>query len=346
LQSLPTPQAIRTTIERSFGQFQNRQRMQALQAERDELIQRWHAIDGATPPCCPLHDFLSYQEKRASLQAEAQRLRTSQPRRGRRGRRPTATWGALSQETEQRVKMMTRELSHIPCHRCPERQRREARLARSKPIREALAQRTQLLEHLQDSYWDQFLKIVRILERFGYLTGGVLSPEGRLIAALRHDNELLVARVLFSGILDGLTPAELVALLSCLGEEARESEPRQAWLFLRQHPQLEKRLHTMGRLAQELLDVQRANQVTWPVSLHIGYLSASYRWASGEADWTRLVQEAYGGHEGDLIRAFRRLIDLCRQLADSPEVPPEIRQPLRQGIAALDRDIVFESALI
>jgi superfamily II RNA helicase len=59
-----------------------------------------------------------------------------------------------------------------------------------------------------------------------------------------------------------------------------------------------------------------------------------------------LVQEAYGGHEGDLIRAFRRLIDLCRQLADSPEVPPEIRQPLRQGIAALDRDIVFESALI
>jgi ATP-dependent RNA helicase HelY len=345
VQSLPGPQAIRTTIERSFGQFQNRQRINALQRERDTLLRQLDSIDGAQPPCCTVSDFLTYQEKRALLEAELQRLRAAQRPRGRRRRGPAA-WDALYQETRRRVRAMTQELSRIPCHHCPERQRREARLERSKPVREALAHRTRLLEHLQDSYWDQFLRVARILERFGYLKAGVLSPEGRLIASLRHDNELLVARVLFSGIFDGLSPAELVALLSCLSEEARESEPRQAWLFLHQHPHLQERLEAMGRLAQEVLDVQRGHRVTLPVSLHIGYLTAAYRWASGEADWTRLVQEAYGGHEGDMIRAFRRLIDLCRQLADSPEVMPEIREGLRQGIAALDRDIVLESALL
>ncbi len=346
VQSLPDPQAIRTTIERSFGQFQNRQRIKALQRERATLLRQLDTIDGAQPPCCALSDFMTYQEKRALLEAEVQRLRAAQRPHGRRKRGATAAWDALYQETRRRVKAMTQELSRIPCHRCPYRQRREARLERSKPVREALAHRTRLLEYLQDNYWDQFLRVVRILERFGYLKAGVLSPEGRLIASLRHDNELLVARVLFSGIFDGLNPAELVALLSCLSEEARESEPRHAWLFLREHPHLQQRLEAMGRLAEELLDVQRAHQVTLPISLHIGYLAAAYRWASGETDWTRLVQEAYGGHEGDMIRAFRRLIDLCRQLADSPEVMPELRERLRQGIAALDRDIVLESALL
>jgi ATP-dependent RNA helicase HelY len=346
VQSLPNPQAIRTTIERSFGQFQNRQRFQALQAERDKLLQQFHGIDGSRPPCCALSDFMTYQEKRALLEAEAQRLRAAQQPKGRKKRGPTAAWDALYQESRRRVRTMTQDLSQLSCHRCSERQRREARLARSKQVREALAERTRLLDYLQDSYWDQFLRVARILERFGYLNAGVLSPEGRLIAALRHDNELLVARVLFSGTLDGLNPAELVALLSCLSEEGRESEPRHAWLFLRHHPHLQNRLHTMGRLAQEVLDGQRAHRVTLPVSLHIGYLAAAHRWASGEADWTRLVQEAYGGHEGDMIRVFRRLIDLCRQLADSPEVLPALRQQLRHAIAALDRDIVFESALI
>jgi superfamily II RNA helicase len=58
------------------------------------------------------------------------------------------------------------------------------------------------------------------------------------------------------------------------------------------------------------------------------------------------VQESFGGHEGDLIRAFRRLIDLCRQLAESHEVNSRLQDVLWQGVAALDRGIVFDSALI
>jgi superfamily II RNA helicase len=173
-----------------------------------------------------------------------------------------------------------------------------------------------------------------------------LSPEGRVIAALRHDNELLVARVLFSGILDDLTPPEIVALLSCLSEESREAEHRYAWIFLQQYPHLQKRLNAMTHLAHEVLGAQQAHKVTLPVSIQVGYLAASYRWAAGEDNWTRLVQESFGGHEGDLIRAFRRLIDLCRQLAESHEVDSRLQNALWQGVAALDRGIVLDSALI
>lgn len=80
--------------------------------------------------------------------------------------------------------------------------------------------------------------------------------------------------------------------------------------------------------------------------MHTTYLSAAYEWAAGEEDWMYVVEEHYGGHEGDLIRAFRRLIDLTRQLLESPELPPGLRGDLQAGLRSLDRGIVLESALI
>jgi ATP-dependent RNA helicase HelY len=263
IQSLHDPPAIRKTIERSFGQYQNRRRLSVLESERERLLRR-----------------------------------------------------------------------------------REGRGKPSRQSRPALEQRTRQLALLQDSYWDEFLRITAILQHFGCLKAGRLSSEGRLVATLRHDNELLVARVVFSGVLDGLTPAELAALLSCLSEESRDGEERYSWTLLRQQRDLQNRLQSMGRLAQELYQLQRTHQVTMPVSVQVGYLAAAYRWASGEEDWALLVRETYGGHEGDLIRAFRRLIDLCRQLAESPEVATRLREQLWETVSALDRGIVFESALI
>jgi superfamily II RNA helicase len=263
IQSLHDPQAIRKTIERSFGQFQTRQRIRRLESERAQLGGQ----------------------------------------RGARGKHAKQAWPTLEQRT--------RELT----------------------LR-------------QESYWDEFLRVTAILQHFGYLKAGELSSEGRLVATLRHDNELLVARVLFSGVLDRLAPPELAALLSCLSEESREGEVRYSWALLKQHRELQKRLQSMGRLAQELYEVQRDHQISLPVSVQVGYLAAAYRWASGEVDWADLVRDAYGGHEGDLIRAFRRLIDLCHQLAESPEVDVSLQEQLWKTVSVLDRGIVFESALI
>jgi hypothetical protein len=43
---------------------------------------------------------------------------------------------------------------------------------------------------------------------------------------------------------------------------------------------------------------------------------------------------------------MRRLIDLLRQLADSPEIPAETGRLLAHASRVIDRGIVLESALI
>jgi ATP-dependent RNA helicase HelY len=178
------------------------------------------------------------------------------------------------------------------------------------------------------------------------MDGAALTPMGRLIASLRHDNELLVARVAFSGLLDGLPPAELAALLACVVEEPRETETLFARQILKRLPHLRRRVQALESLAAEVDRVQQSRRVFRPVSMHTTYLAATYEWVAGEDDWIRLIRSHFGGHEGDLIRAFRRLIDLCRQLAESPELPATLRTALRDAVKMLDRGIVLESALI
>jgi superfamily II RNA helicase len=77
-----------------------------------------------------------------------------------------------------------------------------------------------------------------------------------------------------------------------------------------------------------------------------GFVAAVFRWASGDDDWARVVAHSFGGHEGDLIRAMRRLIDLLRQLAEGPEVPSGVAGAAGGAARVLDRGIVLESALI
>jgi len=188
--------------------------------------------------------------------------------------------------------------------------------------------------------------VVEVLEQFGAVRGGRLEPKGRLIAGLRHDNELLVAEFVTRGILSDLTLAEAAAVCSALTEEARSGEPIIARAFLKSRPKLRRKLDQLAAAAEAVGEAQRQRHLGMPVAVHPGFMPAVFRWASGDDDWPGIVQEAFGGHEGDLIRAMRRLIDLLRQLGESAEVPPPTARLLVQAARVIDRDIVLESALI
>jgi superfamily II RNA helicase len=239
-------------------------------------------------------------------------------------------------------------LASIECHRCPfgatvqcEQVWREGeRLA------ERLAARGQRLEDLRSAYWQEFLRVVEVLEQFGAVHGHELLPTGRLVAGLRHDNELLVAEAVARGLLDDLTVPEVAALCSAFVEEARSGEPSLARDFLRKRPRLRRRLEALGAVAGAIDQAQRARRLGVPVSVHAGFAPAAFRWASGDDDWLAIVERSFGGHEGDLIRAMRRLIDILRQLAESPEVESGLQRELAQAARVVDRGIVLESALI
>jgi len=239
-------------------------------------------------------------------------------------------------------------LATIECHRCPwgatarcDREWREL-----ETVTERLGVRRRQLEALRGAYWQEFLRVVEVLEQFGAVREHQLESKGRLIAEIRHDNEMLVAEAVAHGIFNDTSGPEAAAICSALIEEARSGDPALARTFMKKRPKLKRKLDQLMRVADTVHEAQRARHLRIPISVHAGFMPSVFRWASGEDDWSAIVEEAFGGHEGDLIRAMRRLIDLLRQLADSPEIPAETGRLLAHASRVIDRGIVLESALI
>jgi superfamily II RNA helicase len=239
-------------------------------------------------------------------------------------------------------------LGAIECHRCPwgATTRCEHASRDLERLEERALQRRAALDAFKNAYWQEFLRVVEVLEQYRAVRDGRLEPKGALIAALRHDNELLLAEAVWRNLFDDLTVAEAGALCSALLEESRSGEPQLARLFLKKRPKLKRHLDQLLQVADGVWQAQRARHLGMPVTVHPGFMPAVFRWASGEDDWSSIVAESFGGHEGDLVRAMRRLIDLLRQLAEGPEVPAATARLLAQAARLIDRGIVLESALI
>jgi len=239
-------------------------------------------------------------------------------------------------------------LAAIECHRCPwgATARCDREWSELETATERQGIRRRQLEALRSAYWQEFLRVVEVLEQFGAVRDQKLESKGRLIAGLRHDNELLVAEIVSHGVFNDATGPEAAAICSALIEEARSGDPAAARLFLRKRPKLKRKLDQLTRISDTVQEAQRARHLRMPVAVHAGFMPSVFRWAAGEDDWSGIVEESFGGHEGDLIRAMRRLIDVLRQLADSEEVPAETSRLLAHVARAIDRGIVLESALI
>jgi len=240
------------------------------------------------------------------------------------------------------------ELASIECHRCPWGSQSKCDHAWKgiEALEGRLGQKREMLDAFRNAYWQEFCRVVSVLERFGAVQDNKLLAKGQLIAGFRHDNELLVAEMVDRGVLEDTTLAEAAALCSCLIEESRSGDSAVARVFLKKRPKLKRKLQDLEVVAHTVLEVQRHHHLPMPVGVSTGFMPSVFRWASGDDDWSGIVEDSFGGHEGDLIRALRRLIDLLRQLGEAAEVPPALAALLGRAARVVDRGIVLESALI
>jgi superfamily II RNA helicase len=240
------------------------------------------------------------------------------------------------------------ELASIECHRCPWGSQSKCDHAWKgiEALEGRLGQKREMLDAFRNAYWQEFCRVVTVLERFGAVQDNKLLAKGQLIAGFRHDNELLVAEMVDRGVLEDTTLAEAAALCSCLIEESRSGDSAVARVFLKKRPKLKRKLQDLEAVAHTVLEVQRHHHLPMPVGVSTGFMPSVFRWASGDDDWSGIVEDSFGGHEGDLIRALRRLIDLLRQLGEAAEVPPALAAVLGRAARVVDRGIVLESALI
>ncbi|MGY1705653.1 DEAD/DEAH box helicase [Geodermatophilus sp. SYSU D00697] len=252
---------------------------------------------------------------------------------------------------------LRRALRHHPVHALPDREERVRAAERwLRAVREAEATHRRMAERT-GSLTRQFDRTCDVLEELGYLVPEVaplvpadteavpavddvprVTDDGRRLARIWSEADLLVAECVRAGVWRGLTPAELAAAVSTLVFEARRDTPGQPAIPA---GKVASAIGEMRQIRSRLQDVELDHGVPATRDLDLGFAWAAYRWADGQNLDRVLAGAEQAGTElsgGDFVRWARQLIDLLDQLAKSAEDP--VAATARRAVERVRRGVV------
>ncbi|RVW04184.1 DEAD/DEAH box helicase [Rhodococcus xishaensis] len=191
-----------------------------------------------------------------------------------------------------------------------------------------------------------FDRIVTLLTEWGYIAAGEhpeASEEGRRLGRIYCESDLLVAECLRRGVWNGLTPAELAAVVSCVVYESRQdadttdSGPTAA---------IRRALAETVRVWGEISAEEIRHKLAPTREPDAGFVSAVYAWANESSLMDALVSAGSGGKElsaGDFVRWCRQVIDLLDQV-QSTASEPSVAKAAAQAVGSIRRGVVAVAA--
>ncbi|MGA1622051.1 MAG: helicase-related protein, partial [Synechocystis sp.] len=236
-------------------------------------------------------------------------------------------------------------------------------------LQKTLAKRQQEYERLQSRqsyYWQEFLDLIDILQTMDALEEFTPTLLGETAATLRGENELWLGLALISGKFNDLQPEQLAAAVSALITETPRSDtlthihpspevlaalrPAQDFTLLRLGLKLpsvppefwqalviadELNRVNLWDLRRKLIKSQNAKAIAIPLWLEVDLMGLVEQWAAG-MDWENLCQQT-SLDEGDLVRLFRRTVDLLWQIPQVPHLSPRLKRNARLAVSQMKR---------
>lgn len=200
------------------------------------------------------------------------------------------------------------------------------------------------IEFQKDVYWQKFLAHKRILEAMKNLHGDYPTETGKVTMGLRIENELYLSEIILSGLLNDLAPYELASVVCAIStEEVRnlDNTPLKA-----PSQNVRKILGKIKDIRRKIFLLERDEKLENPMHINSEYcalieawvLSASEDTTSIEA-WDKIFADTEFT-EGDVVRAFKRTIDVLRQLTVVDNIPDDIAMSAKEAIRAINREPV------
>ena len=151
---------------------------------------------------------------------------------------------------------------------------------------------------------------------------------------MRSENELFVAQIIFANILDNLTPAQLAAIVCAITtEDLRIDIP-----YLPISEPVRKTLNLIRNIRRKIEKVQNKYSVEAPMYINPYFSSLIELWVDG-AEWETIIEQIDMG-EGDIVRSFKRVVDILRQLTTIDNVPEALVFTAREAIDKIQREPV------
>jgi ATP-dependent RNA helicase HelY len=242
-------------------------------------------------------------------------------------------------EIEAQIEQRRAALQRHPCHRCPDREVHARWAERAQRLERESARLQARMNSRSNTIANHFDKICLVLESLGYLTGDAgreVSEQGKMLARIYAELDLVTAECIRAGAFDGLTHPQLAAVLASLVFEARRADeagrrPRMP------DARTNAVMIEVRRIWHEVSLVERDARLERGPEPDIGFSAAAYGWAAGRT----LSAVLYGNDftAGDFVRWVRQVSDFAGQIADAAG-PGELRETARLLVRSMRRGVV------
>jgi ATP-dependent RNA helicase HelY len=312
----------RGSLESSFAQFQADRAVVGLdrQVRRNQT-----AIDELVDSAqCHLGDFNQY----ASMRREVKELEALLSKRG--GRKTFDN--RQRQHLEGEIDQLRKGLRNHACHSCNEREahaRLQERAGRLRRENEGLTNRIENRTHVIAKTFD---RICAVLDELGYIEGEKPLAQGKILAKIYAESDLLLTETIRLSLLDQLNPAELLSVVSCMIYQSRSQEDLAPKI---PHQNVANALGEIAHVWGQLEEIEEKHQVQTQKAPDLGFCYIAYRWANGNS--LNSVLKGSDMSVGDFVRSTKQLIDLMNQIAAASE---KLRPTCREAVKRIDRGVV------
>ena len=187
------------------------------------------------------------------------------------------------------------------------------------------------IEKQKDIYWNKFIAHRAVLKEYGYIQNDYPTEKGKTTSQIRSENELYLAEIIFSGVLENLTPSQLAGVICALTtEELRIEIP-----YIPFSEPVRKTLNQIRNIKRKLEKVQSKYDIEAPLYINPYFSSLIELWVEG-AEWETVSEQIEIG-EGDIVRAFKRVVDVLRHLTTIDNIPETLVFTAREAIEKIQR---------
>ena len=324
-----TLEEAKELVLKSFGYFSSNSRIEPLLAVKDEYECKIDECNSFVCYCKKTNDDLLEYNKIREIYVQNRRIFKTIQKQEKKKNRPLNEEAA---EFGRQTKAMLQKMHSYECDTCKlfkKHMKILDVLARYSAKEKALEKE---IEKQKDIFWNKFLSHRAVLMDYGYIKDDYPTERGITISQIRSENELFLAQVIFSGVLDGLTPAELASVICAITTEEMRAD---LYSQLPLSPNVRKRLNKIKDIRRDLDKKQKNHDVEDPMYVNGFYSPLIEMWATG-SEWDDIIDQVDMG-EGDIVRCFKRVIDVLRQFCTISNIPEDLVFTAREAIELIQK---------
>ncbi|MER6096301.1 DEAD/DEAH box helicase [Streptomyces sp. NPDC001728] len=248
---------------------------------------------------------------------------------------------------DREIARLRTEIRAHPCHGCDEREDHARWAERYHRLQRDTEQLERRIEGRTNTIARTFDRIVALLTELDYLRANEVTENGKRLARLYGELDLLASECLRERVWEGLTPPELAACVSALVFEARQSDDAVAPKLPSGNAKaaLGEMVRIWGRLdaLEEEFKINQAEGVGQREP-DLGFAWAAYQWASDKS-LDEVLREAEMP-AGDFVRWCKQVIDVLGQVAAAaPRENSTVSKNARKAVESLLRGVVAYSSV-